>query len=92
METRSALLNSFYINTSKNRKDKEINNERIKNKMELRQKDINNILFSSRKIKDDNSVKKNEEKEINTKMLKDMEIPTDFQINTFKYYESVIFL
>ena len=92
METRSALLNSFYINTSKNRKDKEINNERIKNKMELRQKDINNILFSSRKIKDDNSVKKNEEKEINIKKLKDMEIPTDFQINTFKYYESVIFL
>ena len=29
---------------------------------------------------------------INIQMLKDMNIPTDFEINTFKYYENVIFL
>ena len=92
METRSAILNPFFTNFSKNNKEKEINNERIKNKIELRQKDINNILFSARKLKDENSVKKNEEKKIDIKKLKEIEMPSDFQINTFKYYESVIFL
>ena len=70
-----------------------MNNERIKKKLELRQKDINNILYNARKIEDNNSViNNNKGKEINIQMLKDMSIPTDFQINTFKYYENVIFL
>ena len=92
MDTRSAILNTYYNNISNIGIEKEMNNERIKKKLELRQKDINNILYSARKMKSDDSVNKNEEKMINIQMLKDMNIPTDFEINTFKYYENVIFL
>lgn len=92
MDTRSAILNTYYNNISNIGIEKEMNNERIKKKLELRQKDINNILYSSRKLKSDDSVNKNEGKMINIQMLKDMNIPTDFEINTFKYYENVIFL
>ena len=92
MDTRSAILNTYYNNISNIGIEKEMNNERIKKKLELRQKDINNILYSARKLKSDDSVNKNEGKMINIQMLKDMNIPTDFQINTFKYYENVIFL
>ena len=92
MESMSALLNSFNRNSSKINMDKDINYERIRKKIELRQNDINNILFSERKIKEENIGNKNEKKEINIKMLKNLDMPTDFQINTFKYYESVIFL
>ena len=92
METNSAILNTYYNDISNIRIEKEMNNERIKKKLELRQKDINNILYSARKLKDNDTVNKNEGKMINIQMLKDMNIPTDFQINTFKYYENVIFL
>ena len=92
MDTRSAILNTYYNNISNIGIEKEMNNERIKKKLELRQKDINNILYSARKLKDNDTVNKNEGKMINIQMLKDMNIPTDFQINTFKYYENVIFL
>ena len=92
METNSAILNTYYNDISNIRIEKEMNNERIKKKLELRQKDINNILYSARKLKSDDSVNKNEGKMINIQMLKDMNIPTDFEINTFKYYENVIFL
>ena len=92
METNSAILNTYYNDISNIRIEKEMNNERIKKKLELRQKDINNILYSARKLKDNDTVNKNEGKTINIQMLKDMNIPTDFQINTFKYYENVIFL
>ena len=92
METNSAILNTYYNDISNIRIEKEMNNERIKKKLELRQKDINNILYSTRKLKDNDTVNKNEGKMINIQMLKDMNIPTDFQINTFKYYENVIFL
>ena len=92
MDTRSAILNTYYNNISNIGIEKEMNNERIKKKLELRQKDINNILYSARKMKSDDSVNKNEGKMINIQMLKDMNIPTDFEINTFKYYENVIFL
>ncbi len=92
MDTRSAILNTYYNNISNIGIEKEMNNERIKKKLELRQKDINNILYSARKLKSDDSVNKNEGKMINIQMLKDMNIPTDFEINTFKYYENVIFL
>ena len=92
MDTRSAILNTYYNNISNIGIEKEMNNERIKKKLELRQKDVNNILYSARKLKSDDSVNKNEGKMINIQMLKDMNIPTDFEINTFKYYENVIFL
>ena len=92
MDTRSAILNTYYNNISNIGIEKEMNNERIKKKLELRQKDINNILYSARKLKNDDTVNKNEGKMINIQMLKDMNIPTDFEINTFKYYENVIFL
>ena len=92
METNSAILNTYYNDISNIRIEKEMNNERIKKKLELRQKDINNILYSARKLKDNDTVNKNQGKMVNIQMLKDMNIPTDFQINTFKYYENVIFL
>ncbi len=92
METESALLNSLYVNIYKNNIEKGINNERIKNKIELRHNEINNILFSKRKIKENNFVNKTEKKEINIETLKNLDVPNDFQINIFKYYESAIFL
>jgi hypothetical protein len=92
MESGSAIINSFYINMSNINFDKGMNNDRIKNKLELRQKAVNNILFSARKLKDDSFDNKKEEQTINIKMLKEMDIPSDFQIDTFKYYENAIFL
>ena len=92
MESTSALLNSFNRNMAKINMDKDLNYERIRKKIEIRQNEINNILFSERKIKEENIGNKKEKKEINIKMLKNLDMPTDFQINTFKYYESVIFL
>ena len=75
MEAESALLNFLYVNIYKNNIEKEINNERIKNKIELRQNEINNILFSKRKIKENNFVNKTETKEINIEMLKNLDVP-----------------
>ena len=92
MESGSAIINSFFINTSKINDNKGLNNDRIKNKLELRQKEVNNILFSARKLRADNLFDNNEEQTININTLKEINIPSDFQINTFKYYENVIFL
>ena len=92
MESTSALLNSIYSNMIKTREDKDLNNESIKKKIELRHIEINNILFNARKSKQNDLINKKEEKKIDIQTLKDLEMPSDFQINTFKYYESVIFL
>ena len=92
MESTSALLNSIYSNMIKTREDKDLNNESIKKKIELRHIEINNILFNARKSKQNDLINKKEEKKIDIQTLKDLEMPNDFQINTFKYYESVIFL
>ena len=92
MESTSALLNSIYSNMIKTREDKDLNNESIKKKIELRHNEINNILFSARKSKQNDLINKKAQEKIDIQMLKDLEMPSDFQINTFKYYESVIFL
>ena len=92
MESTSALLNSIYSNMIKTSADKDINHERIKKKIELRHNEIDNILFSARKSKQNDLINKKEEEKVNIQILKDLEMPSDFQINTFKYYESVIFL
>ena len=92
MESTSALLNSIYSNMIKTREDKDLNNESIKKKIELRHIEINNILFNARKSKQNDLINKKEEEKIDIQTLKDLEMPSDFQINTFKYYESVIFL
>ena len=92
MESTSALLNSIYSNMIKTSADKDINHERIKKKIELRHNEIDNILFSARKSKQNDLINKKEEDKVNIQILKDLEMPSDFQINTFKYYESVIFL
>ena len=92
MESTSALLNSIYSNMIKTREDKDLNNESIKKKIELRHIEINNILFNARKSKQNDLINKKEEEKIDIQTLKDLEMPNDFQINTFKYYESVIFL
>ena len=77
---------------TKTSSDNDINYERIKRKIELRQNEINNILFSARKSKQNDIINKKEEQKVNIQILKDLEMPNDFQINTYKYYESVIFL
>ncbi len=77
---------------TKTNSDNDINYERIKRKIELRQNEINNILFSARKSKQNDIINKKEEQKVNIQILKDLEMPNDFQINTYKYYESVIFL
>ena len=92
MESSHALLNSIYMNMTKTNSDNDINYERIKRKIELRQNEINNILFSARKSKQNDIINKKEEQKVNIQILKDLEMPNDFQINTYKYYESVIFL
>ena len=92
MESTSALLNSIYSNMIKTREDKDLNNESIKKKIELRHIEINNILFNARKSKQNDLINKKAQEKIDIQMLKDLEMPSDFQINTFKYYESVIFL
>ena len=92
MESSSALLNSIYFNMNKTSADKDINHELIKKKTELRHNEIDNILFSARKSKQNEIINKKEQKKVNIQILKGLEMPSDFQINTFKYYESVIFL
>ena len=77
---------------TKTNSDNDINYERIKRKIELRQNELNNILFSARKSKQNDLINKKEEQKVNIQILKDLEMPNDFQINTYKYYESVIFL
>ena len=104
MEPISALRNSFFSNMSKSKNisfnfwwiiDKELNNERIKHKIELRHNEISNILFSKRKIREMKMVKKEDNlnlNENNIKFLKNIEIPDDFQLKAYSYYESVVFL
>ncbi len=71
--------------------NEEINNERIQKKIELRQNRINNILFTKRKIKEYENERRIElEKKI--KKLENIVIPDDFQLKSYKYYESVVFL
>ena len=57
----------------------------------MRQNRINNILFTKRKIKEYENERRVElEKKI--KKLENIVIPDDFQLKSYKYYESVVFL